>query len=69
MATTHKSYTSGNCEVFVNTHASRTASVAVWSNLLGTYVRQDGRHIAALALLAMRQRGVHIRRTVDPNVT
>lgn len=57
----HKMYYNDGFEVFVHIFGDRSARVKVWSDIVNTYVEQDGRNLAAKALKGMRIKNIDIK--------
>ena len=50
-----KMYYNDSLDVYVYIFVDRSAKVKVWSDIVCTYVQEDGRDIAAMALKGMRR--------------
>ena len=57
----HKMYYNDGLDVFIHIFGDRSASVKVWSDIVNTYVEQDGRNLAAQALKGMRLKNIDIK--------
>jgi len=57
----HKMYYNDGLDVFIHIFGDRSASVKVWSDIVSTYVEQDGRNLAARALKGMRIKNIDIK--------
>jgi quinolinate synthase len=57
-----KMYYNDSLDVYVYIFVNRSATIKVWSDIVCTYVQQDGRDIAAMALKGMRREKMNIVR-------
>ena len=57
-----KMYYNDSLDVYVYISPNRSATIKVWSDIVCTYVQQDGRDIAAMALKGMRGEKMNIVR-------
>ena len=64
----HTMYVVNDCECFVHTHGRDDAATMLWSDVLGAYVRKEGRDFAAMALRKFRKRDIRIERRDESGV-